>query len=128
MALQILYRMDLNPCDPEEALKELTRQGKSDPSAEKFAGELVLGAVSNREEIDGLITRASLKWGLGRMAVVDRNVLRLATYELLASPDTPARVVLNEAIELSKSFGGEESSTFVNGVLDRIRADLGREA
>lgn len=127
LAVQILYRMELNPCGAEEAIDEATSGGKCDLRTIAFARQLVLGASARRNEIDKAIAGASLKWDIGRMAVVDRNILRLAVHELMDDPDMPSRVVLNEAIELAKSFGGEESANFVNGVLDRIRSDLGRE-
>ena len=126
LALQALYRMDVNPCEPDTALREL--DSRAGPETEEFALDLVKGTWKRLDEIDRLIRSASIKWDIARMAVVDRNVLRMATFELLDSEEIPARVVLNEAIEMAKSFGGEESGTFVNGVLDRIRYDLGREA
>jgi len=85
-----------------------------------FAEELVRGVQSERPAIDEIIQRTSTNWKLDRMARVDRNILRLAVYELLRRGDVPVRVTLNEAIELGKKFGSEESSSFVNGVLDRI--------
>lgn len=125
-ALQALYSIDLNPQGRAESAKDgygsIPGQGEEDP----FARDLVDGTLARLDEIDVLISRASLKWDVERMAIVDRNILRLATYELLSSCDTPPRVILNEAIELAKFFGGDESGTFVNGVLDRIREDVGR--
>ena len=91
--------------------------GKGD---QQFAERLVDGVTSNLDHIDGLIKDASTNWRIDRMANVDRNILRLATWELENISETPLKVVLNEAIELSKRFGSEDSSAFVNGVLDRI--------
>jgi N utilization substance protein B len=122
-ALQILYGFDLNPDEGAPG-----SCGESGDSREEFADELVSGTLDRLAEIDEVIGRASLKWDIGRMAIVDRNILRLATFELLSADDTPSRVILNEAIELAKSFGGDESGTFINGVLDRIREDMGRTA
>jgi N utilization substance protein B len=85
-----------------------------------FAERLVDGVTKNLEHIDGMIRDASTNWRIDRMANVDRNILRLATWELENIAETPLKVVLNEAIELSKRFGSEDSSAFVNGVLDRI--------
>ncbi len=127
VALQALYRLDINPCEPENALEDLKGYVKGDTSLAAFARDLVLGTIARKDEIDGCIREASLKWDIGRMAVVDRNVLRLATYELLAHRETPAKVIINEAIEMAKGFGGEESGTFVNGVLDRIKYNLERK-
>ena len=84
------------------------------------------GASARREEIDALIRAGSEHWRLERMAAIDRNVLRLALFELLDGPETPAAVILDEAVELAKEFGGEESGAFVNGVADGIRRRLDR--
>ena len=89
--------------------------------------DLVIGTMGSLEEIDRTISSASLKWDMKRMAAVDRNLLRLASFELMFQRETPARVVLNEAIEMAKSFGGEESGGFINGILDRVRYDMGRQ-
>jgi len=86
----------------------------------RFADELVRGVQSERGQIDAIIQQSSTHWKLERMARVDRNILRLAVYEILRRADIPVRVTLNEAVELGKKFGSEESSAFVNGVLDRI--------
>jgi len=91
-----------------------------DESTRAFAERVVRGAVGDAVRIDGLITEASENWRLERMAAVDRNVLRVAIYELLHEPDTPPPVVIDEAIEIAKRFGGEESGNFVNGVLDAV--------
>ena len=85
------------------------------------------GVAAHQEELDALIARYSEHWRLERMALVDRNLLRLATFELLYRDDIPAKVVINEAVELAKRYGTEESGAFVNGLLDRIRLALGRE-
>ena len=86
-----------------------------------------MGTVSRVEEIDRMLAARAQNWRVERMAVLDRLVLRLAVYELLAQPDTPARVIINEAIELARAYSGEESVGFVNGILDAIRKDLDRE-
>ncbi len=89
-----------------------------------YASSLVRGTLLNLNRIDGYITRHSDKWRLERMAMVDRNVLRLSTYELLFSFDLPTNVVIDEAIEVAKRFGSEKSAAFVNGVLDSIATDI----
>jgi len=81
---------------------------------------LVAGVIRRLAEVDELIRQASLNWRIDRMAMVDRNILRLATFELMEVLETPMKVVLNEAIELSKRFGTEDSGAFVNGVLDKV--------
>lgn len=127
-ALKILYSMDMNPVAGSEACNEVLDFGEVPENTRGFTRELVEETLGRLEEIDGYIQNASLKWEISRMAAVDRNVLRLAVSELTGQTPKPVRVVLNEAIELAKKFGGEESGTFVNGVLDRVRTDLGMES
>ena len=127
-ALKILYSMDLNPVSGNDACQEILDNGELSEDIRSFSRELVDETLQRLEEIDGHIRNASLKWEISRMAAVDRNVLRLAVSELTGKDPKPVRVVLNEAIELAKKFGGEESGTFVNGVLDRVRIDLGMES
>lgn len=93
----------------------------------QFANDLVRGFGARAGEVDEVIKKSSQNWRLERMSRVDRNVLRLGVYELLALSDVPRKVTLNEAIELAKKFGAEGSASFVNGVLDRIAGDLGKE-
>ena len=95
-----------------------------DPETASFAERIVRGAIADAVRIDSLMTSASENWRLERMATVDRNVIRVAIYELLHEADTPAAVIIDEAIEVAKKFGGEESGQFVNGVLDAVRKKL----
>jgi N utilization substance protein B len=127
-ALKILYSMDLNPCPVEDAYKQVHECGEVPVNSREFVMQLVQGTFGRLEVIDDLIKDASLKWEIKRMAAVDRNVLRLAVFELIGGSGTPVRVILDEAIELAKKYGGEESGTFVNGILDRIRLDLGMDS
>jgi N utilization substance protein B len=120
-ALQALYRLDLSSGDAGEAVREvLAHFEEADASAARFADELVRGVQSEPAQIDANIQSTSTHWKLDRMARVDRNILRLAVYEILRRADVPVRVTLNEAIELGKKYGSEESPSFVNGVLDRV--------
>ena len=123
-ALQALYQLDTSGGTPEAALAGLFAHFEDADSADaadrRFAEQLVRGVQGERPAIDELIQRYSQNWKLERMARVDRNILRLAVFELLRRGDVPVKVTLNEAIELGKKFGSEESSAFVNGVLDRI--------
>jgi len=117
-ALQALYQQDTAGGTGLEVLA-----GHFDPldrETRAFAEELLRGVTRERAEIDQLIEKASTNWKLERMARVDRNILRLAVFEFLRLPDVPVRVTLNEAIELGKKFGSEESPGFVNGILDKI--------
>jgi transcription antitermination protein NusB len=134
LALQALYRADIAEAPPVEGLRGLEALAADDEAALgvveseelAFAKELVEGVARRRTEVDGRIEAASLNWRLPRMPVVDRNILRLATWELLACEETPVSVVINEAVELAKRFGGADSRSFVNGILDRIAFELGR--
>jgi N utilization substance protein B len=128
-ALQLLYAMDLNEgIVIDDALREYggAFELEVDDKALDFARELVRRAAEHRAEIDDVIQTASRNWRLDRMARVDRNILRLAASELRHAPDVPVKVVINEAVELAKRFGTGESAAFVNGILDRIAASLGR--
>ena len=133
-ALQVLYEVDTSGKDPEVALRDFWEnfeggQGAPlpDAAAKTFAGVLVNGVLKEMGELDQLVERCSTNWRLDRMPRVDRNVLRLAVWELTHSKDVPMKVVINEAIELGKRFGSEESGAFVNGILDRVAAEVGRE-
>src|SRR5438105_8912494 len=120
-ALQALYQLDTSGGEPRDVLRAILAHFEdADADTAQFAEQLVRGVQSERGRIDELIQQSSAHWKLDRMARVDRNILRLAVYEIIRRADVPLRVTLNEAIELGKKFGSEESSAFVNGVLDRI--------
>ena len=120
-ALQILYAVDITKDDPKECVENFwDGSDESSDEVKAFAGALVLGVCDNIKKINSLITKHATNWQLDRMAVIDRNVLRLATYELLFVEDIPPKVSINEAIDLAKKFGGNDSGKFVNGVLDKI--------
>ena len=125
-SLQALYQVDLAGADPLEALATAWRSDEDPPDAEslEFSELLVKGVCEKRAEIDQRIEATSHHWRVERMAKVDRNVLRLAVWELLWHPGTPRKVVLNEGVELAKKFGSEESGAFINGILDKIAASL----
>jgi transcription antitermination protein NusB len=119
VALQVLYQDDLNPRNnPGESDRLIERRLRKDDMI-AFARELVAGVRRNRAEIDAAIEQTAANWTLTRMAVTDRNVLRLGAYELLHT-DTPPRVAVDEAVELAKRFGSAQSSQFVNGILDKV--------
>lgn len=126
MALQVLYQADLNKMTAAQALASFFETLSSDKEGEAFARKLVEGCMADAARIDTVISETSSNWRLERMALVDRNVLRLATHELLSHQDIPTRVTLNEAIELAKKFGAEGSAAFVNGVLDKVASQLRR--
>ena len=126
-ALQMLYGMDVAGRSAEDAVRAYWTHLGTSTEGEEFANVLVRGVESHKEEIDGKIRDVSHHWRLERMTLVDRNILRMATYELMKLDDVPRRVTLNEAIELAKRFGSEGSAGFVNGVLDRIASDLAKD-
>jgi len=122
----MLFAIDATGGDVAQAISDFWRELPGDAEGREYADALVRGVREDVEKLDERIRAASQNWRLERMARIDRNALRLGTYELLTRTDVPRAVVLDEAVELAKRFGGEESSKFVNGVLDRIADDLGR--
>ena len=120
-ALQILFSWDARHQPPEEAIDAYfgTLYAEEHPERDAFAVSLVEGAIAHIEEVDGLISRHAEHWRMERMPAVDRNILRLGVYEMLHG-GTPAAVTIDEALELTRKFSGEESVQFVNGVLDAI--------
>jgi N utilization substance protein B len=130
-ALQMLYQSEVGRSTAHEAIE--TYWPAHDPDAEVaeplrgFANALVRGTLDRVTEIDAVLSAHTQNWRVERMAVIDRLVLRLAVYEFLAETNTPPRVVINEALELARSYSGEEAVAFVNGVLDAVRKELKRE-
>ena len=133
-AVQFLYQFDVNRQPVDELLvsfwKLRSGPGKAEASAKTktFTEELVKGVTAHFAEIDALITKFTANYEIHRIAVVDRNILRVGIYEMQHCTDVPPVVCINEAIEVAKKFGSEESGRFVNGILDRVRADLPRPA
>lgn len=126
LALQALYFWDVGQAAPDEAI-ELVVQEQAPDAAEavrEFAEVLVRGTVGTHQELDEIIGRHIDNWRIERLAVIDRLILRLATWELRYQPDTPPAVIVNEALELARTFSADESIKFVNGVLDGIRKSL----
>ncbi len=124
IALQMLYMIDVRG---PEALDELDafldREAMTEPDVHAFARQLVEGTQENLADIDAALTRAAQNWHLRRMAIVDRNILRMAIFELLQLEEIPAKVTINEAIELGKRYSTAQSGSFINGILDRIRRE-----
>lgn len=120
-ALQLLFEMEFNE---SVGLKDLTQEywknRKAEAEVKEYAGWLCGKISENRAEIDGLITPAAKKWRLDRMAAVDRNILRIAVCEMLYEPALGPAIIINEAVEVAKRYGGEDSAVFVNGVLDAV--------
>jgi len=126
IALQALYRIELTGDTSPEALELLWQHFQAPVDARGFAVELVHGVLADREAIDRLLAEAAENWSLARLSRVDLNVLRLAAHELLLRDErVPTRVILDEAIEIARRYGGEDSAQFVNGVLDCVAGHLG---
>lgn len=129
LVLQLLYQRELASLeeevssDPEELLKGITLTG----SAGGFCKELINGVVGHIDELDVIIEPYCEHWSMDRMSVVDRNILRLAVYEIRFLPDIPFKVSIDEAVELAKLFGSDDSGAFINGILDHIAKDLSTE-
>jgi N utilization substance protein B len=125
LALQLLYALELNPIEVQEMLR-LSRENSraSAEEARVFAEELVAGVVANRDAIDKIIVEKSKNWAITRMARVDLNIIRVAVFELVFLSDIPKNVTMNEAIEVAKKFGTEDSPAFINGMLDEIAATI----
>jgi N utilization substance protein B len=130
-ALQALYQLENDPKlgSPgalEAAWTAHDDEGPKDPAADAFAKQLIAGVQAHLPEIDKLIEEHSHNWRLERMQRIDRNVLRIGVYELKELPDIPRKVTINEAVELAKTFGNEGSSSFINGLLDRIAVTVNK--
>lgn len=125
-ALQLLYQIDISQEDCEVSLERfwsLSTQDEAEKSVKEFTNSLVRGTFENLKAIDEEISKYAANWELKRMAVVDRNVLRLATYEIIFCEDIPPKVSINEAVELAKKYSGIQSGKFVNGILDKIKSE-----
>jgi N utilization substance protein B len=131
-ALQILFQTEFNSADPAALARVYWDHQKAAPEVRAYGTWLVERILGQRDEIDGAVQSASKNWRLARMAVVDRNILRIAVCELLYEPALAPAIVINEAIEIAKKYSGRESAVFVNGVLDtvgkRLRGPDGPEA
>jgi len=127
-AVQYLFQRDLNPAGEAELRANFWELREAAKGIRDFAVELIQGVVDHQEEIDNRIQGATANYELKRIAAVDRNILRVALYEMIYCTQVPPVVSINEAIEIAKRFGSEESGRFVNGVLDRIRHELPRPA
>ena len=120
-ALQALYLCDTGKMSVEEAFRIVSYGSPADEKTLIFARELADGAEAHKEALDAHIRTVARNWSLERMAVVDRNILRMSSFELIHHPKTPVKVVIDEALEIAKSFSSAESSKFINGILDKIK-------
>ena len=120
-ALKILYQADITRRDIKTASEIYWKDtDDKDPVIHEFSGRLIEGVSANSKKIDEMITIYATNWQLKRMAVIDRNILRMGVFELVFAPDIPPKATINEAVELAKKYGDLESSKFVNGILDKL--------
>lgn len=127
-AVQLLFELDMNPRKLDDAFRDFWAERPGSEKAKSFCERLVRGVGHKRERIDESIKRYAENWDIARMGVVDRNVMRLAIYEMLFCEDIPPIVSINEAVDLAKYYSDSESGRFVNGLLDRARKDLKRSS
>ena len=124
IALQTLYAAEIGDADWEVHLADsIKRRGPSDEASE-YAGRLVGGVSGSRDRLDGMISSNLENWKLARVAAVDRIIMEIALYELLECPEVPARVIIDEAIEIAHRFSSEKAGAFVNGILDRLAREV----
>jgi transcription antitermination factor NusB len=120
LAIQILFHLEFNADDPREVFDLICGNFRTQESIKPFSAQLVLGVCEKREELDALIIHASNNWRLPRMARLDKCILRLAAFEMMFMHDIPPKVSIDEAVDLGKKFGSEDSGSFINGILDNI--------
>lgn len=129
LSLQVLYQIDITQSNAQSALDNLWQSHQDEEVEEEvknFTCELVKGVADNLKTIDEKIIQYAANWKIERMAVVDRNILRLGSYELIFRQDIPPKVSINEAVELAKKYSDQEASKFVNGILDKIKLESAR--
>jgi N utilization substance protein B len=126
-ALQILYQLDITKQDATKTLSQLQDHFSPNEKRDEFAERLVLGVLEHCQEINGLVEQNSENWRLDRINIIDRNILRIAIFELLYCREIPPKVTLNEAIDLGKRYGSDDSGSFINGILDRIQNEVVRK-
>ena len=123
VTLQVLYELDEAKHDPVHALENRLMEASLSPSAEAYARKLIDGVLQNLTEIDMSISTYAPAWPISQMSMLDRNILRVAIFEILIGRDAPPKVAINEAVELGKVFGADSSPGFINGVLGSLMAD-----
>ena len=122
LALKVLFQLEGSGDDPEEVLRYHAAEGAATEESTNFARELVSGVLTNLEKLDSILSETSEHWKLDQMAKVDRSILRIAIYEIAIDRKVPTKAAINESIELAKTFSGDESGRFVNGILGRVAA------
>jgi transcription antitermination protein NusB len=122
LALKVLFQLEGTGDDPEEVLRYHASEGAATEDVTNFARQLVNGVIVNRDRLDEILSETSEHWRLEQMAKVDRAILRIAVYEIAIDRKVPTKAAINESIELAKTFSGDESGKFVNGILGRVAA------
>ena len=125
--MQFLFQLDFNPEPIDIALKDFWEEKEPSEREKTYAEEIIKGVVQHKEELDGRLSQYAKRWNSDRMGAVDRTVMRVALFEMLHREDVPPVVSINEAVHFAKDFSSFQSGRFVNGVLDRIATDLGKE-
>jgi len=118
--LQILFQLEFNDSQLDKTISQFLENKKADKEEEELCTRLICGIVANQAEIDKIIQSASQNWRISRMAIVDKNILRMAAYEMLYDKDLAPAIIINEAIEIAKKYSSEQSATFINGILDAL--------
>ena len=126
-ALQVLFQLNITKQEAVKALSQFQEHFSSDGEADEFLKRLVLGVLEHRQELDRLIEQYSENWRLDRINIIERNILRMALFELLYCEEIPPKVSINEAIDLGKRYGSGDSGGFINGILDRIQNEVVRK-
>lgn len=126
-ALQVLYQLNITKEDANKALVQFQENFSPQEEADEFLKRLVLGVLEHGRELDRLIEQYLENWRLDRINMIDRNILRMALFELLYCEEIPPKVTINEAIDLGKRYGSEDSGSFINGILDRIQNEVVRK-
>ncbi|MEK6528554.1 MAG: transcription antitermination factor NusB [Nitrospirota bacterium] len=126
-ALQLLFQLDVTRGKlTDKLMEDFWKDIKEDNDVKEFANSLIRGTRENIAEIDKIIKKSAEHWSIGRMAIIDRNIIRCAAYELLYRADIPPSVAINEALEISKKYSSEDSASFINGILDKIQKSKDR--
>ena len=123
LALKFLYQTEFNSNSPDSELNSFCDRANVSEEVQNFTQALIKNILFHKKEVDELLEKISANWSPDRMAVIDKNILRLGICELLFDPTTPPKVVINEAVEIAKKFGTEESPEFINGILDKVFKD-----
>jgi len=127
LALKFLYQYELNAGNIDEQVRLFLERNSLQYEVEVFMKELVIAILKQMKEIDAIIQKFSDNWVIDRMAIIDRNILRMGTCELMFNFSTPPKVAINEAVDIAKKYGNEDSPEFINGVLDKIYKEIGQK-